>query len=83
MGAFILEAPIANHRLLHFSLDAPEKPSHGTLEDLEILGRRGLEMAMRYLDDPIIEHFNNQQEILFMDTETALQMLEARERWVA
>jgi len=81
MGAFVLRVPTANHRLLHLSLEPPEKPSVGTLEDMRLIGRHGLEVVMRNLDDPIIEHFEQQLSILTLSEAVARTMLRNGERY--
>lgn len=81
LGTFILEVPIVNHRLLHMSLRPPEKPSNGTLHDMKILAKNGLDEVMTYLDDPIIEHFHDQLEIINLKPEVAYEMLQEGELW--
>lgn len=74
-GAFILRVPTANHRLLHLMLEPPIKPEPDVLSEMRSLARFGLDEVMDWLEDPIVEHFENQLSILTLDENVARNQL--------
>lgn len=81
MAAFIVDAYVPNHRLLHASLRPPEKPSYGTLLDMSILAVDGLTAVINQMDDPIIDHFRSQLEILAIEPDEAMYRVDNALWW--
>lgn len=76
MGAFILDAPHFNHRLLHASMKPPEKPEADTLRRMRELAPRGLLIVLNNIEHPIVEHIERQLEIINTDPIEAMQRIE-------
>lgn len=79
MSALILHIPYPNHRLIHASMEPPEKPDTETLAHMRELAFDGLYAVMNNLDHPIVEHLDKQMRIIGMDANVAMDKIEARD----
>lgn len=76
MSAFILDVPHFNHRLLHASMRPPEKPEPDTLRRMRELAPQGLLVVLNKIDHPIVEHIENQLEIININPVEAMTRIE-------
>jgi hypothetical protein len=76
MGAFLLDAPYPNHRLLHASLRPPEVPDRDTLLHMQELAVRGLHTVIENVNHPITEHLHRQLAIIAIDPDEAMYRID-------
>lgn len=76
LSAFILDAYQPNHRLLHARIKPPEVPDHAILLEMRGLSVGGLSNVINKLEHPIVEHIEQQLQIITLDPEVAWRMID-------